>query len=60
MFTSLREINRTTGAAIVMVEQNVAATLRMVERAIVLKTGRLIFDGSSAELQAHEDLWSWF
>ena len=60
MFTSLREINRTTGAAIVMVEQNVAATLRMVDRAIVLKTGRLIFDGSSAELQAHEDLWSWF
>jgi branched-chain amino acid transport system ATP-binding protein len=60
MFASLREINRTTGAAIVMVEQNVAATLRMVERAIVLKTGRLIFDGSSAELQAHEDLWSWF
>jgi branched-chain amino acid transport system ATP-binding protein len=60
MFASLREINRTTGAAIVMVEQNVAATLRMVDRAIVLKTGRLIFDGSSAELQAHADLWSWF
>jgi branched-chain amino acid transport system ATP-binding protein len=60
MFRSLLEINRTTGAAIVMVEQNVAATLRMVERAIVLKTGRLIFDGTSAELAAHEDLWSWF
>ena len=43
-----------------MVEQNVAATLRMVERAIVLKTGRLIFDGTSAELAAHEDIWSWF
>jgi branched-chain amino acid transport system ATP-binding protein len=60
MFRSLLEINRTTGAAIVMVEQNVAATLRMVERAIVLKTGRLIFDGTSAELAAHEDIWSWF
>jgi branched-chain amino acid transport system ATP-binding protein len=60
MFRSLLEINRITGAAIVMVEQNVAATLRMVERAIVLKTGRLIFDGSSAELAAHADLWSWF
>jgi ABC-type branched-subunit amino acid transport system ATPase component len=52
--------NRTTDAAIVMVEQNVAATLHMVERAIVLKTGRLIFDGPSAELAAHEDIWSWF
>ncbi len=60
MFRSLLEINRTTGAAIVMVEQNVAATLKLVQRAIVLKTGRLIFDGRAAELAAHEDLWSWF
>jgi len=60
MFRSLLEINRTTGAAIVMVEQNVAATLRLVQRAIVLKTGRLIFDGQASELAAHEDLWSWF
>ena len=60
MFQSLLEINRATGAAIVMVEQNVAATLRVMDRAMVLKTGRLIFDGTSAELQAHADLWSWF
>lgn len=60
MFRALLEINRTTGAAIVMVEQNVAATLRLVQRAVVLKTGRVIFDGPAAELAAHEDLWSWF
>jgi branched-chain amino acid transport system ATP-binding protein len=60
MFRSLLEINRTTGAAIVMVEQNVASALRLVQRAIVLKTGRVIFDAPAAELAAHEDLWSWF
>ena len=60
MFRSLLEINRTTGAAIVMVEQNVAATLKLVQRAVVMKTGRLIFDGQASELAAHEDLWSWF
>jgi len=60
MLRSLVEVNRATGAAIVIVEQNVAATMAMVERAVVLKTGRLIFDGPSAELAAHEDLWSWF
>lgn len=60
MFRTLLEINRTTGTAIVLVEQNVAATLRMVERAIVLKTGGVIFDGPSAELAQHEDLWRWF
>ena len=60
MFRSLLEINRSTGAAIVMVEQNVVATLGIVERAIVLKTGRLIFNGTAAELKCHDNLWSWF
>ena len=60
MFRSLMEINRTTGAAIVMVEQNVASALRLVQRAIVLKTGKVIFDAPAAELAAHADLWSWF
>ena len=60
MFRSLLEINRTSGTAIVLVEQNVAAALRIVERAIVLKTGGIIFDGQSAELAQHEDLWRWF
>jgi branched-chain amino acid transport system ATP-binding protein len=60
MFRTLLEINRTTGTAIVLVEQNVAAALRFVDRAIVLKTGGIIFDGQSAELARHEDLWRWF
>jgi branched-chain amino acid transport system ATP-binding protein len=60
MFRTLMEINRTTGTAIMLVEQNVAAALRIVERAIVLKTGAVIFDGPSDELARHEDLWRWF
>ncbi len=60
MLRSLVEINRATGTAIVLVEQNVAAALRVTERAIVLKTGSLIFDGQSNELARHQDLWSWF
>jgi branched-chain amino acid transport system ATP-binding protein len=60
MFRTLLEINRGTGTAIVLVEQNVAAALRIAERAIVLKTGGIIFDGDSADLARHEDLWRWF
>jgi branched-chain amino acid transport system ATP-binding protein len=60
MLHSLLEINRSTGTAIVLVEQNVAAALRIVERAIVLKTGGIIFDGPSADLARQEDLWRWF
>ena len=57
---SLRRINESSRTTIVLVEQNVQAALREVERAIVLKTGRVIFDGPSAELAAKEDLWEWF
>jgi branched-chain amino acid transport system ATP-binding protein len=57
---TLRAINERLRTTIVLVEQNVQATLREVERALVLKTGRLIFDGPSAELAAKEDLWEWF
>ncbi len=57
---SLRTINETMRTSLVIVEQNVQATLRLVERAIVLKTGRVIFDGAAADLLAHEDLWAWF
>ncbi len=57
---SLRGINERLRTTLVLVEQNVQAALREVQRAIVLKTGRVIFDGPSAELAAKEDLWEWF
>jgi branched-chain amino acid transport system ATP-binding protein len=56
----LMHINRQTGAAFVIVEQSVHATLRVIERAVVLKTGRVIFDDASSKLGAQKDLWEWF
>jgi branched-chain amino acid transport system ATP-binding protein len=56
----LVQINAQMKTAIVIVEQNVHATLKIVERAVVLKTGRVIFDGASRELAEHRDLWEWF
>ena len=60
VFASLLRINETAGTAIVIVEQNVKATLPAVERAVILKAGKLVWDGSSAELARKEDLWAWF
>ena len=60
VLASLLRINETTKTAIVVVEQNVKATLPAVERAIILKAGRLAWDGMSAELARKEDLWAWF
>ena len=42
------------------VEQNVPATLKLVDRAIILKSGRIVFDGAARELEAQKDLWQWF
>ena len=60
VLASLLKINQDTRAAIVMVEQNVKATLPVVERAVILKAGKLVWDGSSEELSRKEDLWAWF
>ena len=60
VLATLRRINETAQVAIVMVEQNVKATLPAVERAVILKAGRLVWDGSSEELARKEDLWAWF
>jgi branched-chain amino acid transport system ATP-binding protein len=57
---SLVRINRETGTTMVIVEQNIPATLKITPRAIVLKSGRLVFDGAARELERKEDLWAWF
>lgn len=60
VMNSLEKINKETGTTVVIVEQNLPATLRIVNRAIVLKSGRIVFDGPSRELERKEDLWAWF
>jgi len=60
VLASLLRINQATRAALVIVEQNVKMTLPAVERAVILKAGRLVWDGSSEELSRKEDLWAWF
>ncbi|MDQ8729219.1 ABC transporter ATP-binding protein [Bradyrhizobium sp. LHD-71] len=56
---SLRQINL-RGTTVVIVEQNIPATLKLVSRAIVLKAGRIVFDGAGGDLARKEDLWAWF
>lgn len=60
VMNSLMTINKSYSTTIVMVEQNVPAAAKMAERAVVLKSGRVVFDGSSDELLGQKDLWAWF
>jgi branched-chain amino acid transport system ATP-binding protein len=56
----LRDINETMGTGLAIVEQNVPATLKVVDRAIIIKSGRVVFSGASEELRDNKDLWQWF
>jgi branched-chain amino acid transport system ATP-binding protein len=56
----LRAINESLGTGIVVVEQNVPATLKLVDRALILKGGRPVFHGDARELSEKPDLWEWF
>jgi branched-chain amino acid transport system ATP-binding protein len=44
------------GVAILVVEQNANVSLSIADRGYVLSTGRLVLEGSAAELIEHEDL----
>jgi len=49
MFEALREINR-QGTSILLVEQNARLALKFAKRAYVLENGRLVLEGSAADL----------
>jgi branched-chain amino acid transport system ATP-binding protein len=56
----LTEINQRFGTGLLIVEQNVPATLKAIDRALILKGGRVVFDGSARDLETQKDLWQWF
>jgi len=57
---SLVDVNKKAGVAIVLVEQNVMLALDIVQRAIVLRSGAVVFDGPAAELAVEKNLWALF
>jgi len=50
IFEVMRDINRTQGVSILLVEQNAAMALRLASHAHLLETGRIVLSGSSSEL----------
>jgi branched-chain amino acid transport system ATP-binding protein len=46
--------------ALLVVEHNVPRTLRVVDRALIMKSGRLLQDTPARELVGRRDLWEWF
>ncbi len=54
LFGILREVNRDTGVAMLIVEQNAALALELAEYAYLLETGRIVMDGPAEAIAANE------
>jgi branched-chain amino acid transport system ATP-binding protein len=58
----VQEIERTLqhireqGITTVIVEQNAVAALKLADRAVILDTGTVVFDGTASEVLDNEDL----
>jgi branched-chain amino acid transport system ATP-binding protein len=50
----------TFSIALMVVEHNVPRTLRTVDRALIMKSGRLVSDTPAGAIEGRQDLWEWF
>ena len=54
-FEIIKQVHE-SGVAMLVVEQNANVSLSIADRGYVLSTGRLVLEGTAAELREHEDL----
>ncbi len=59
IFDQVRELCRSHGMAAVLVEQNVAASMRIADRVLIMNTGRVVFEGTPEEARAG-NVWDYF
>jgi branched-chain amino acid transport system ATP-binding protein len=56
IFGAIRELNRTTGLTVLLVEQNAYQALRLAHRGYVLVNGSITMSGSGADLLARPEI----
>jgi ABC-type branched-subunit amino acid transport system ATPase component len=59
MFDQLRMLSRSHGLATLLVEQNVAAAMRVADRIIIMNSGAVVFSGSPEDAKA-SGVWTYF
>jgi len=60
LMRSLTTIRDAMGISILLVEQNAAAALQIADHAYVMETGRIVLEGSPAELQSNRDVQQYY
>jgi len=56
IFAVIEELARRGGTTILLVEQNAKAALKIADRGYVLETGKVILEGSAAELEENKEV----
>jgi len=56
LFEILGQVNRDTGVAMLIVEQNAALALELAEHAYLLETGRIVVSGKASEISKDESI----
>ena len=59
MFEQVREVCKSHAMTAVLVEQNVAAAMRIADRVIIMNNGQIVFDGGPDEARA-SNFWHYF
>ena len=59
MFEQVRDVCKSHGMTAVLVEQNVAAAMKIADRVIIMNNGQIVFDGSPDEARA-SNFWHYF
>jgi len=59
MFQQVREVCKSHAMTAVVVEQNVAAAMRIADRVVIMNNGRIVFDDDPEEARA-SNFWNYF
>jgi ABC-type branched-subunit amino acid transport system ATPase component len=59
MFQQVRDVCKSHGMTAVLVEQNVAAAMKIADRVIIMNNGRIVFDGLPQEAR-ESNFWHYF
>jgi ABC-type branched-subunit amino acid transport system ATPase component len=59
MFEQVREVCKSHAMTAVLVEQNVAAAMKIADRVIIMNNGQIVFDGNPDEARA-SNFWHYF
>lgn len=60
LLRTIARVRASTRIAVIIVEHNIPRTLKFVDRAIVMKMGRVIVDTPAAKVAESQQLWQWF